>query len=160
MRNQILSSSLAYLIIFLLVYCVYKNSEVSLLYYSLNKNLFIFGLLIHTTIFYFKRQSGVYIIRIPEFYWSHCWVPSLTYTIVALNFLHEPHIIYLLLSLMNPIMCLQFSFMNPIIVSNFPLWTALCVFNFPSWTPLCAYKFPSWAPLCAYKFSLFEWTPW
>lgn len=72
LRNQILSSSLAYLIIFLLVYCVYKNSEVSLLYYSLNKNLFIFGLLIHTTIFYFKRQSGVYIIRIPEFYWSHC----------------------------------------------------------------------------------------
>lgn len=80
---------------FLLVYCVYKNSEVSLLYYSLNKNLFIFGLLIHTTIFYFKRQSGVYIIRIPEFYWSHCWVPSLTYTIVALNSLHEPHMICL-----------------------------------------------------------------
>lgn len=125
---------------FLLVCCVYTNSEESLLYYSFKQkcvirfiNTYYYLLLQKTKWCVYYKNTRILLVTLlsPILNLYNTCLKFLTWTSYNLSiiFLYEPYNV--------PTIFLH----EPHNVLNFPSWTELCAFNFLSWTSLCAYNF-------------------
>lgn len=113
LRSQILSSSLAYLIIFLLVCCVYTNSEESLLYYSFKQkcvirfiNTYYYLLLQKTKWCVYYKNTRILLVTLlsPILNLYNTCLKFLIWTSYNLSiiFLHEPYNVPTILLIHEP----------------------------------------------------------